>query len=659
VRIYSVALSASKVAELYGSIGVWKLNETSGTTAADSSVFAKNGTVTGTANWSSDCGGLGVFDFNGSSNFISTTNASHLQPTSAITIAAWVKGDSWGAGSDVDTILRKGEASPTNYSLAISDGRVEMTLDGSDGTGIRGNTVLSTGQWYHLAAVWNGSTVRLFVNGVLDNTPPSRTGSIGTDTRPLYIGGRSGADFFDGMIRDVRIYNRAVYDSEIQRLAGLLGHWMFDEGSGTTAADSSGQGFTATLSGGAGWTTTCAGDPALSTNGTGGIAQTSSAFTPPDAGTVAFWMKSTGNPAATARIFGLGGDWEVRQSTDGTLSFDLCGDATPNVITTVPLNVSGRWYHVVATFDSATDTYAIYIDGVLDKSGTNSNAMSQQAAGVLSFGTRTGSTEYWQGALRDFRVYSRRLCPSEIATLYGSVGCWKLDQTVGTTATDSSGAGNNGTYVNGVTLGGSGPKSGLVAAQFDGSNDYISLPADSSDFSNGLTIAAWARPTAAGNNGWGWDRFIDWGNGQDQYNIFLTRVGTTNTLELAILGGTLDAPSASAKRYVRCTNTLELNAWHHYAATVNSAGTAKLYKDGVELSITSGSTGYPNVGLPVNVTRTNNFIVRSNWAADAYYQGKMWDVRVYTRALCPSEIQTLYSSGIFEGVKIIKWVELQ
>jgi hypothetical protein len=659
VRIYSVALSAADVAELYGAIGVWKLNETSGTTAADSSVFAKNGTLSGSANWSTDCGGLGVFDFNGSSNYISTTNASHLQPTSAVTIAAWVKGNSWGAGTDVDMILRKGEANPNNYALAISDGRVELLLDGSDGSGIRGNTVLSAGQWYHVAAVWDGSTVRLFVNGVLDNTPPSRTGTIGADTRPLYIGGRSGADFFDGMIRDVRIYNRAVYDSEIQKLAGLLGHWMFDEGSGTTAADSSGQGLNATLSGGAGWTTTCAGDTAMSTNGTGGIAQTNGPFTPPDAGTVAFWMRSSGAPATTARIFGLGGDWEVRQLTDGRVIVDLCGDGSTTIGTVTPLSVVNRWYHFVATFDSANDTYAIYVDGQLELSGTNPVAMSQQAANILSFGTRTGSTEYWQGALRDFRVYSRRLCPSEIATLYGSVGCWKLDQTVGTTATDSSGAGHNGTYVNGVTLGGSGPKSGLVAAQFDGANDYVSLPADSSDFSRGLTVSVWARPTAAGNNGWGWDRFIDWGNGQDQYNIFFSRNGTTNTLELAIHGGTLDAPSASAKRYVRCTNTLELNAWHHYAATINSAGTAKLYKDGAELSITSGSSGYPNIGLPVNVTRTNNYIARSNWPADAYYQGKMWDLRVYNRPLCPSEIQTLYSAGVFEGVKIIKWFELQ
>ena len=145
VRVYNYALSASGVAELYGFIGHWKLGETSGTTAADSTIFAKNGTVSGGASWSTDCGGMNVFDFNGSSHYISTTNASHLQPTSMLSIAAWIKGDSWGAGSDVDTILRKGEANPNNYQLSITDGKVELNLDSNDGSGVNSATTLSTG----------------------------------------------------------------------------------------------------------------------------------------------------------------------------------------------------------------------------------------------------------------------------------------------------------------------------------------------------------------------------------------------------------------------------------------------------------------------------------------------------------------------------------
>jgi hypothetical protein len=649
VRVYSVALSAARISQLYGNIGHWKLSETSGTTAADSSPFARNGTLTGTANWSTDCAGMGVFDFDGSANNFSITNASHLQPTAAITIAAWIKGDAWGAGSSCNAILRKGEANPNNYQLDISDGRVELLLDGSEPTGHRGNTVLTTGVWYHVAAVWDGATVRIFVNGVLDNTPPASTGTIGSDTRPLYIGGRPGLDMFNGMIRDVRLYNRALYDSDIKKLAGLNGYWRFSEGSGTVAADSSGQGNNASLSGGATWTTNCAGDMALLTNIAGGIAQTST-FKPPDVGTVAFWMRSSGNPPALGRIFGVGGDWEARQMTDGTIIFDLCAEGGVTFFTTVPLNEVGRWYHVAATFDSANDTYAVYIDGVLNKSGINSANLVQQPAAVLSFGTRTGSTEYWQGALCDFRVYNRRLCPREIAQLYGAIGYWTLNETSGTAAINSAPAGTSGSYVNGVVLGSSGPSSGNMAAQFDGTNDYVSLPSDNSDYSNGLTIAAWGRPTAAGS----WARFVDLGAGQDNHNLSLSRVATTTTLELAIHG------SGGTKTFVRSSNAIDLNKWHHYVGTVNSAGVAKLYRDGQEITIDSGSAGYPAIGLPSNVVRNSNFIGRSNWAADAYYQGKMYDVRIYNRALCPTEVQTLFENGdVFEGVKIIEWVEIQ
>src|SRR4029079_10571094 len=97
----------------------------------------------------------------------------------------------------------------------------------------------------------------------------------------------------------------------------------------------------------------------------------------------------------------------------------------------------GRWYHVAFTFDSTNNTYAIYVDGQLERSGTNPVNMVQQPAAPLSFGTRTGATEYWSGAIRDVRVYNRKLCPTEIQSLYGLLLYLKLDETSGSTASDS------------------------------------------------------------------------------------------------------------------------------------------------------------------------------------------------------------------------------
>jgi hypothetical protein len=636
VRVYSDALTATQVAELYGFVGHWKLNQTSGSTANDSTVFASNGTVSGTANWSSDCGGMGVFDFNGSSNYISIANASHLQPTSALAIAAWIKGNSWGSGSDNDVILRKGENNPNNYALAISDGRVELLLDGNDGSGIRGNTVLSTGQWYHVAATWDGSTVKIYVNGQLDNAPgASRSGAIGADTRPLYIGGRASADYFDGMIRDVRLYNRPLTAAELVQLSGLMGHWRFAEGSGTSAADDSGAGNPATLSGGASWTSDCAGNNnALLTNGSGGIAQTVAAFAPPDVGTVAFWMRSTGAPSTTARIMGLGGDWEIRQQPNGTVVSDLCGDGATTIATTTPLTEVGRWYHFAATFDSSNDTYALYVDGQLENAGTNSNNMVQQAAAVLSFGTRTGSAEYWSGALRDVRVYSRKLCPTEIAELYGLVGYWKMDEVSGTTAADSSGLGRNGSVI-GTPAWTAGKLDNAI--QLNGTNrvEVNSLLGGPKN----VTLAAWANLTGADSGG------ADVVSLGDYFAIRLNEGSSSRAL---FYNGSSWVSASTSQTFAGA-------GWHHFAAVFNDdQDTCKFYVDGTEMASVSTT-----VTIPYGALGTKTVIgAHGNGQSSNDFSGKIDDVRIYNRALCPTDIQTL-GSGAFGGVKIIKWVEIQ
>jgi len=211
-------------------------------TTADSSGNGNTATLYNCPTWQPGGQIEGALEFDGVNDYLWVGNSSSLQLSSALTIAAWIKGDGWGTGSDVDTIARKGEVTPVNYQLAIADGKVSLMLDDIDsGGGLRGNTLLSTVQWYHVAAAWDGSAVRIYVNGILDNDPPeSRAGTIGTDMRPLYIGGRDGADFFDGIIDDVRIYNRALDPNEIyppiDGLAGLVGHWKLDEDGGSNVS---------------------------------------------------------------------------------------------------------------------------------------------------------------------------------------------------------------------------------------------------------------------------------------------------------------------------------------------------------------------------------------------------------------------------------------
>ena len=206
-------------------------------TTTDSSGNFNHGVPYNNPTWDAGSGKIDrTADFDGVNDYISVPNSSGLQFTNQLTISAWIKGDSWGFFGSVDAIVRKGRYNPNNYQLAIADRRVALMLDDGDAGGIRGDTVLETGRWYHVAATWNGSVVKIYVDSLLDNgSTDSRGGSIPTDTEPLYIGGRPGGDLFDGRIDDIQIYNWCLNQTDIDGIkdgntvAGLVAHWKLDE----------------------------------------------------------------------------------------------------------------------------------------------------------------------------------------------------------------------------------------------------------------------------------------------------------------------------------------------------------------------------------------------------------------------------------------------
>jgi hypothetical protein len=633
-------------------VGHWRLDETTGTTAVDSSIYGHDGTVSGSTNWSSDSAGNGVFDFDGSTNYITVTNTTDLQITNSITLAGWIKGAAWGSGIDVDILIRKGEENPNNYQLAIADGLVQLSLDQNDGEGYRGNTLLETNRWYHVVGTWDGATVKIYVNGVLDNTPAAKTGTLGVDTRPIYLGGRSGTDLTDGMLRDLRIYQRALSETEVAELYGLVGHWKMDEGIGASAADSTAFGNHLTISG-ASWASDCSGNNALKFDGVGDTAVTGSNFDPPATGAVAFWMRSAGNPADRSRPFGLGDDWEMRQETDGTLSLDIGDEGPPEFVTTEGLSDENRWYHVVAQFDEADDSFSVYVDGELMTSGTNSSDMVKQSENLLTFGTRTGSTQYWKGAMRDFRIYNRWLLSEEIVTLSKTAGHWEFDETSGMVAADSTVNANDGTY-NGPTLGVNSvyaPENGTAVA-FDGLDDYVEIPHTDSMLADEGTVAFWFRTT-------------QYTATQGLLSKDSSYFDTGGHLTIRLLNGKVNARlQSTSESYEIESSALAVVKWTHVAFVWGSNGMF-LYVNGREEATNPSYTG----GLGTSSGGTGNFepivLGANSWASgdlsatplQDYFSGAMDDIRFYTRSLCGEEVFKIYRGGRAPGVRIIKWLE--
>jgi hypothetical protein len=187
----------------------------------------------------------------------------------------------------------------------------------------------------------------------------------------------------------------------------------------------------------------------------------------------------------------------------------------------------------------------------------------------------------------------------------------------GTTWTDLSGNGKHGTLVNGPTFtAGARPR-----FNFDGTNDHVSVPAGFNNLTNGMTVIFVANMGNATN----WERLMDFGTGQACDNLIFARNGTSNTLTFEIYNGCSAAVSVST------ANTILNNTTAVYAATLDGSN-IRIYRDGVLLS-TTASTVRPN-----NTIRTLNYIGRSNWAADAYYETSINAVMMYNTALTGAQI---------------------
>lgn len=426
-----------------GLVGHWKLNEGSGSTARDASGNGNDGTLT-SSTWTTGVLG-GAIDFDGSSSYVSIPNDATLQLTSAMSVTAWIKGDAWGSGVSVNAIARKGEDNPNNYQLAIADGQVSFYLDDNDGNGHRGNTVLSTGRWYHVAATWDGTTVRIYVNGILDKSPPDTdSGAIGTDARPLYIGGRASADYFDGSIDDVRLYDRALNAAEVAELArgyGFRAHWKLDDGAGTMADDAAGaaDGTLQNMEAGDWVAGRLCG--ALDFDGSDEYVQTTSSFLATTTNlTISAWFKAdttSGQHHIVWQGVGTENGWggsspgaatnEMhitvgRYDADNVVLFYYGSTVNSGdwvEIQTAFTDTSG-WHHVAATLSNAggaTATGELFLDGVSKGTDTGIQVDRSQWNTNFRIGRPGAGTRYFDGKVDDVRLYNRVLSAEEIRAL--------------------------------------------------------------------------------------------------------------------------------------------------------------------------------------------------------------------------------------------------
>ena len=156
-----------------------------------------------------------ALSFDGSGGWVTIVDASDLDLTTGMTLEAWVFPTTT---SGVRDILIKEGSSVDIYNLYARNwrGRPEsnVLIGGTNRTAE--GTALAANTWTHVAGTYDGTTLRLYINGV-QAASTAVSGPIASSTGPLRIGGNSlWGEFFQGLIDEVRIYDRALSQAEIQ-----------------------------------------------------------------------------------------------------------------------------------------------------------------------------------------------------------------------------------------------------------------------------------------------------------------------------------------------------------------------------------------------------------------------------------------------------------
>ena len=208
--------------------------------------------------------GGSALDFDGTNDWIDATNnggavnsATNLGlPTRDITLEVWANPRSYSTWRSMVSFFQDNGSFERGWDLETGSGnRFTFALAGTSGGALTYMSTTNTFQpntWYHIAGTYDGTTMRIYVNGMLENTSTTESGDISYANSWLAIGmykDDNEAFSFPGQIDEVRIWNVARSQAQIQadmftELTGsepnLVSYWNLNEGSGIAAADSAG-----------------------------------------------------------------------------------------------------------------------------------------------------------------------------------------------------------------------------------------------------------------------------------------------------------------------------------------------------------------------------------------------------------------------------------
>jgi hypothetical protein len=634
-----------------GLIAYWSFDEGSGSIAGDFSGNGNDGTLQNGPTWVDGKQGQAL-DFDGSDDQISIPQNVSFQPQN-VSYGGWIKSK---GEQDKCFILSQYLSWMLQFSGDDLKPRAWYDNNGTREHVSNDSVSLEKNKWYHVFVTIEGNNkMNFYLNGSLKDSV-NFPGSIWYENvGSNLIISRSGwwadeSTRFTGQLDEVRIYDRALSQSEIQDLyekglarieppdrTGMVGYWSLDDGSGSVAGDFSENNNDGTING-ATWTDGKIGD-ALEFDGSDdyvdlpdnlGYSNQVSAFA---------WFKHKAPPPGNYHIIMGGSQLEISINSNGYLRTGVYTDSRHVSDHGSGLN-DGQWHYVGFTFDG--NTKKSYIDGnfageLSGITGTLTSSFSNRRIGRYG----SSGTYYLNGIVDDIHIYDRALSESEIQDLYndtnhtvinasqndrvtdGLVGMWSFNgpDLSGTTATDVSGNGNDGTLTNGPQ-----PTIGQVgqALDFDGSNDYILAHYNTSEIINSdHTILLWTKS----------DEILGTSN-SDRVTPYVDKESWA--IGLWYHGGNIRVHTDGV--YVDYSWQQDTD-WHLMGQIYDASKN--------ELKVILDGQTYVGTESSYSATPSGDFSIGDVLHTDATvpFNGTLDEVRIYNRVLSESEVKRLYKMG--------------
>jgi hypothetical protein len=388
-----------------------------------------------------------TFSFNGVNQVVGVPDAASLDPTNAITLESWVYATAYSANDGVAVFGKDNPYGSRQYLVGMGKSGSSWIFRAHIGLpdGLHyfdGSTTVQTQTWYHVAMTYDGSYLKLYVNGSLDGSA-SLSGAITTSSEKLLIGGSvPGPWDLNGLVDELSVYNRALSQTEIQTIynAGAAGKsnpncvspstsavgWWPGDGNAYDLAHTN----FGSVHGGVTYKSGVVGQ-AFNFDGSTGYVQVpnNTDLNPTNALTIETWIylnEYDGNHSIIRKdgecgnrqfLLTVGPNQKFRAHvgiTNGTYYW------TDGATTVQPQT----WYHVAMTYSSASSNLTLYVNGAADATITVTGSTITTTEPIYIGGDPyPGCSQYFfPGMIDEPTIYNRALTGTEISAIY-SAGC--------------------------------------------------------------------------------------------------------------------------------------------------------------------------------------------------------------------------------------------